>query len=178
MSYATIKALHLIFVISWFAALFYMIRLFIYHTETKTKEEPAKSILADQYKLMQRRLWYIIGTPAMILTILFGTLMVIQNPILIKTGWFHIKLGFIIVLLIYHFVSHKIFSDLQKDKIKWSSTGLRIWNEVATLLMVIIVFVVVLKSSMDWIYGVIGFFGVALLLMAGIKIYKALRNKQ
>lgn len=177
MSYATIKALHLIFVISWFAGLFYMIRLFIYHTETKTKEEPAKTILTDQYKLMQRRLWYIITTPAMILTIVFGTWMIIENSTLLKARWFHIKLGFIIVLLIYHFISHKIFLDLQKDKIKWSSTGLRIWNEVATLLMVTIVFIVVLKSSMDWIYGVIGFFGVALLLMAGIKIYKALRNR-
>ena len=98
MIYPTIKALHIIFVVSWFAGLFYMVRLFIYHTETKDKSEEEARILGDQYKIMERKLWYIITTPAMVLTVLFGTWMLFLNPYLLSQPWMHIKLTFNVLL--------------------------------------------------------------------------------
>ena len=177
MDLATVKALHIIFVVSWFAGLFYIVRLFIYHTEAQVKVEPDRKILSEQYKIMESKLWWIITTPAMVLTIVFGTWMIILVPSYIHAGWMHIKLTFVALLLVYHFVCQKILFDLKKDTFKWKSNGLRIWNEVATLALVAIVFIVVLKDALNWIKGTIGFFAVAIGLMIGIKIYKRLRKK-
>lgn len=177
MNFDTVKALHIIFVVSWFAGLFYIVRLFIYHTEAQKREEPAKGILSEQFEMMEKRLWWIITTPAMILTIVFGIWMLYLIPAYLITGWMHAKLGFVFLLLIYHFTCQKIMADMKKGKFNWKSTGLRIWNEVATLALVAIVFLVVYKNSMDWIKGTIGFFGVAILLMILIKLYKRLRTK-
>lgn len=177
MNFDTVKALHIIFVVSWFAGLFYIVRLFIYHIEAQQREEPAKGILSEQFEMMEKRLWWIITTPAMILTIVFGIWMLYLIPAYLITGWMHAKLGFVFLLLIYHFTCQKIMLDMKKGKFKWKSTGLRIWNEVATLALVAIVFLVVYKNSMDWIKGTIGFFGVAILLMILIKLYKRLRTK-
>jgi putative membrane protein len=177
MSYTVFKALHIIFMVSWFAGLFYIIRLFIYHTEAQDKGEQEKKILGAQFKIMERKLWWIITTPAMILTVLFGTLMIIENPPLLKMGWMHLKLTFVVLLLVYHFLSQKIMKQLDKDIFSWSSNQLRLWNEVATLALVAIVFLVVMKNSLNWIYGTIGFFAVAVALMIAIKIYKRVRKK-
>ena len=174
--YDIAKSLHIIFMVSWFAGLFYIVRLFIYHTEAESKDEQQKNILQQQYKIMEKRLWYIITWPAMIGTILFGVWMLIVNPELLKFGFMHIKLAFVFILITYHFTCHKIYKDLQHDYIKLTSGKLRIWNEVATLLLVSIVFIIILKSSLNWIYGVLGFFGVAILLMLGIKLYKKTRK--
>ncbi len=176
MELATVKALHIIFVVSWFAGLFYIVRLFIYHTEAQQKEEPARQILSTQFEIMERKLWWIITTPAMILTVVFGTWMIVLVPSYLQMGWMHIKLTFVAILLIYHFVCQKILFDLKKGKYNWSSNGLRIWNEVATLALVAIVFLAVMKDSLNWIKGTIGFFAVAIGLMIGIKIYKRLRK--
>lgn len=177
MDFDTVKALHIIFVVSWFAGLFYIVRLFIYHTEAQEREEPAKGILSAQFELMEKRLWWIITTPAMILTLTFGIWMLFLIPAYLLTGWMHAKLGFVLLLLVYHFVCQKIMFDLRKGKYKWKSNGLRIWNEVATLALVAIVFLVVYKNSMDWIKGTLGFFGVAITLMILIKLYRRLRTK-
>jgi putative membrane protein len=177
MDFDTVKALHIIFVVSWFAGLFYIVRLFIYHTEAQGRDETAKQILSDQFEIMEKRLWWIITTPAMILTIIFGVWMLCLIPAYLLTGWMHAKLGFVGLLLIYHFVCQKIMFDMKKGKFNWRSNGLRIWNEVATLALVAIVFLVVYKNSMDWIKGTVGFFGVAILLMILIKLYKRLRKK-
>ena len=175
--YDYIKALHLIFVITWFAGLFYIVRLFIYHSETKEMDEPKASILQEQYKLMSRRLWYIITWPAMILTTVFGVWMLVENSWFLKQGFFHLKLGFVLVLYVYHFASHLIFRQLQRNEIRYSSTKLRIWNEIATLLLVAIVFLIVLQSSLKFVWGTVGFFLVGILLMLGIKLYKKIRGK-
>ena len=177
MDYNAVKALHIIFVVSWFAGLFYIVRLFIYHTEAQEKEEVAKKILSDQYQIMEKKLWWIITTPAMVLTVVFGTWMLILNPGLLDQSWMHIKLTFVALLLTYHFVCQKIMNDLKKGVFKWKSNGLRMWNEVATLALVAIVFLVELKDNLDWIKGTLGFFGVAIGLMIGIKIYKKIRSK-
>lgn len=176
MNFDTIKALHIIFVISWFAGLFYIVRLFIYHTEAQERAELEKKVLSDQFEIMESRLWWIITTPAMILALIFGAWMLILAPGYLQMGWMHIKLAFVGVLLIYHFVCQKIMTDMKKGEFKWKSNGLRIWNEVATLCLVAIIFLVTLRDSMNWIKGTVGFFAVAIGLMLGIKLYKRIRN--
>ncbi|MCR9171850.1 MAG: protoporphyrinogen oxidase HemJ [bacterium] len=175
--YPTFKALHIIFVVSWFAGLFYIVRLFIYHTEAQTREGEAKKILSDQFEIMEKRLWWIITTPAMILTIVTATLMLISVPAWLEQGWMHIKLSFVFILLIYHFVCQKIMMDMKKGQFKWKSNGLRIWNEVATLVLVAIAFLVTMRGSLNWIKGTVGFFAVAIGLMIAIKMYKRSRSK-
>lgn len=177
MSYTVLKALHIIFMVSWFAGLFYIVRLFIYHTEAQEKSEQERTILSAQFKIMERKLWWIITTPAMILTVVFGTWMLIENPALLKVGWMHIKLTFIVLLLSYHFICQKLMKKLERNEFSWSSNQLRLWNEVATLTLVAIVFLVIMKNSLNWIYGTVGFFATAVALMIGIKIYKRYRNK-
>lgn len=177
MDLATVKALHIIFVVSWFAGLFYMVRLFIYHVEAQQKGPEEKRILSAQFEVMERKLWYIITTPAMVLTILFGVWMLILFPTYLQFGWMHLKLAFVFLLLIYHFICQKIMRDFKYGTFRWSSTQLRLWNELATLFLVIIVFLVVLKDSLNWIKGTIGFFAVGVALMIAVKMYKRLREK-
>ena len=173
----TVKALHIIFVVSWFAGLFYIVRLFIYHTEAQQKEAISRKILSEQFEVMEKKLWWIITTPAMVLTLIFGIWMLFLNPTYyLSAPWMHLKLAFVGMLLIYHFVCQKIMNDLKKGVFNWKSNGLRIWNEVATLALVAIVFLVVMKDSFNWIKGTIGFFAVAIGLMLGIKMYKRLRK--
>ena len=177
MSFAVIKSLHLIFMVSWFAGLFYIVRLFIYHTEAQSKSEGEKNVLSEQFIIMEKKLWWIITTPAMILTIVFGVTMLILEPFYLKMGWMHIKLSFVALLLVYHFVSQRILFQLKNNKFNWTSNRLRIWNELATLCLVAIIFLAVLKNELNWIKGTVGFFAVAIGLMIGIKIYKRSRRK-
>ena len=176
-SYNIIKSLHIIFMVSWFAGLFYIVRLFIYYVEADKKESEEKRILQNQYKIMQKRLWYIIAWPSMVLTVVFGTWLLILVPGWLSQGFMHVKLTFAFLLLIYHLICHKVFSNLQKEVGSYTSGKLRIWNEVATLFLVAIVFIIELKDSLNWVYGVVGFFSVAILLMLGIKMYKKYRSK-
>lgn len=175
-TFQVVKSLHIIFMVSWFAGLFYIVRLYIYHSEAQQKIDTERKILSSQFEIMEKKLWWIITTPAMILTLVFGIWMLVLVPEYLKMGWMHIKLSFIVVLLVYHFVCQKILFDLKKQRFKWSSNGLRIWNELATLVLVAVVFLVVVKDQLNWIKGTIGFFAVAIGLMLGIKIYKRLRS--
>ncbi len=177
MNFLYIKALHIIFVITWFAGLFYIVRLFIYHTEAEDKEEPAKSILQTQYKLMSKRLWYIITWPSGILATVFGLWMLFSSPSYLTFGWMHVKLSFVFALFFYHGACHKIFLQLQNDIVKYTSFKLRLWNEVATILLFAIVFIVVLKN-INWVWGVIGIILFGVLLMLSIKLYKNIRAKK
>lgn len=175
--YNYIKALHLIFVITWFAGLFYIVRLFVYHTEAKDKPEPDQSILIRQYQLMQYRLWYIITFPSAVLATVFAIILLVLNPALLQMGWMHIKLFFVLLLWLYHLKCHQIFLQLQKNITKNSSQFFRMWNEVATLILFSVIFLVTLKSTFNWIFGVVGLFALAILLMLGIKLYKRIREK-
>jgi putative membrane protein len=149
-----------------------MVRLFIYHTETKEKSELEAKILSEQYKIMEKKLWFIITTPAMILTVVFGLWMLLKNDALLKQPWMHIKLSFVVLLLIYHFLCQRIMNQLKRNEIRWTSTKLRLWNELATLFLVAIVFLVELQTTLDWVKGTVGFFLVGILLMIAVKIYK------
>lgn len=175
--YNYIKALHLIFVITWFAGLFYIPRLFIYHIEASQKPEPEKGILGNQFKLMTRRLWYIITWPSAILATFFAVWLLILAPTWLQMPWMHVKLGFVLLLFIYHGKCHHIFLQLQRDEVKWTSNQMRIWNEGSTLILFAVVFLVILKDAFNWIYGVIGILLLAIMLMLGIKLYKRLRSK-
>ena len=177
MSYLYLKALHIIFVTTWFAALFYIFRLFIYHTEALEKEEPEKSILSAQLAIMTKRLWFIIGWPSAVLTLIFGTLLIITEPSWLKMPFMHIKLGFVFTLYLYHFACHKLFLQLQSGVAKYSSTQLRIFNELATLILFAVVFLIVLKNQLSWIWGTLGLISFAVILMMAIKLYKKFRKK-
>ena len=130
--YNYIKSLHLIFVITWFAGLFYIPRIFIYHIEASLKSSPEKEILGTQLKLMAKRLWYIITWPSAILAILFGIWLLALAPYWFEQPWMHAKLGFVVLLIMYHLKTHLIFKELQKNQIKYTSNFMRIWNEGAT----------------------------------------------
>lgn len=177
-SFETFKSLHLVFMVSWFAGLFYMPRLFVYHVEALAKEEPEKSILCNQFKIMQRRLWYIITWPACLLTLVFGIAMLIKVPAFAGMSWMHLKLFFVLLLFLYHLHLGRIFRKIQKDNYHGSSMKLRFINEVATILLIAIVFVVVYKDLLNWIYGVLGILGIALVLTLAIARYKKNREKK
>lgn len=180
MEYNYIKALHLIFVITWFAGLFYIVRLFVYHAEAKEKPQPEQDILIKQYQLMQYRLWYIITWPSAILASIFAYWMLFFTDIgsaWLTQPWMHVKLVFVLLLYIYHIKCHQIFKQLQKNEVKHSSNFFRIWNEGATLILFAIVFLVILKSAINWIFGVIGIFVFSILIMVGFRFYKRIREK-
>lgn len=172
MDYLWLKSLHIIFVITWFAGLFYIVRLFIYQREAQDKPANEKDVLTAQFKIMSRRLWYGITWPSAIVTLILATSLLWMNPAWLKEGWMQIKLGLVFLLYLYHFQCHRIFRQLQKDTYRLTSMQLRIFNEVATLFLFAIVFLVVLKSNTDWLKGLGGLIGLAILLMLGIKIYK------
>jgi putative membrane protein len=174
--YLYLKALHIIFIVTWFAGLFYIVRLFIYHVEANEKPEPEKSILINQFKIMSKRLWYGITWPSFVLTIILAVWLLVNQPVFLKMPWMHIKLTFVVLLIIYHFLNQGLYSQLQRDVIKYSSNQLRIWNEVATLILVPVVFLVVLKNTTDWVYGLIGLVVFAIAIMSAIKIYAKIRN--
>ena len=175
--YNYIKALHLIFVVTWFAGLFYIPRLFIYHIEAAQKASPEREILTKQLQLMTKRLWNIITWPSAILCTLFAIILLVLNPGLMQQAWMHVKLGFVALLWIYQLRNHTIYTQLQRDEIKYTSNYMRIWNEGATLILFAVIFLVVLKSAVNWVFGVVGILVLGVLLMLGIKFYKRIREK-
>ena len=170
--YNYIKSLHLIFVITWFAGLFY-----IYHIEATKKTATEKQILTAQLKIMAKRLWFIITWPSAILAIIFGSWLLVLAPYWLEQPWMHAKLGFVALLIIYQLKTHFIFKELQADKIKYSSNFMRIWNEGATLILFAVVFLVLLKSTLNMACGMLGLVGLAVVLMLGIKLYKKTRSE-
>ena len=177
MAYNYIKAIHIIFMVSWMAGLFYIVRLFIYHTEANGRPDNERLILQRQFQVMESKLWNIITTPAMILTVLAGAVMLYLNPALFSMGWMQIKLLFVTGLLAYHFKCQTIIKQLKQEKYYWSSTHLRIWNEVATIFLVAIVFLVILKNAVNWVYGLVGLLLFSIIIMSAVKIYKYYRTK-
>ncbi len=174
--YNYIKALHIIFIVTWFSGLFYIVRLFVYHAEAADKPEPAKTILENQYRVMIRRLWLGITWPSAILTLIFGPWMWWMMGSL--PTWLLVKLCFVLGLYGYHFSLHHIYRQQMRGVFTWSSQRLRIWNEVATVFLVAIVMLATVKDSMSWARGLIGLFLFVVLLMGAIRIYKKIRMKK
>lgn len=137
----------------------------------------AYQVLHEQFMLMERRLWWMITTPAMCITVASALVMLYLSPGLLGQGWMHIKLAFVLGLLFYHFKSQQIMKRLAAQKSTWTSAQLRLWNEVSTIILFAIVFLVIFRSAIDWIYGVLGLVGLAMLLMILIKVYKRYRSR-
>ena len=172
--YLYVKAIHIIFIVTWFAGLFYMPRLLIYTVEAIEKKSLENQILIDQLKLMQRRLWFGITWPSAILTLIFGSWMLYLFGSF--PNWLIIKLLFVAGLYIYQILTHIIFKQQLLNVFKYSSMQLRIWNEVATLFLVAIVFLVVVKDGLVWTQALGGLFAFILVLLGAIKIYKKIRK--
>jgi protoporphyrinogen IX oxidase len=176
-AYKYVLAVHIIFVVCWMAGLFYIVRLFIYHTEAQEKPEPEKSILSAQFEVMERRLWNVITVPSMIIVLAAGITMLIMVPGWLKDTWLHVKLTFVIVLIAYHYICQAKIKQMRNGVFKWKSTQLRLWNELATLLLFVIVICAVVKDQVNWPYTILGMIVLVFLLMAGVKIYKYFRDK-
>ena len=175
MDLLTAKALHIIGFTCWFAGLFYGVRLFVYHAEASDRPSSERDVLLPHLELMQSRLWNIITVPAMWVTLLAGVSMIYQRGVL--EPWLHVKLTLVLLLVIYHLVSGRIRRRQRARSSGWSSRGLRIWNEVATLLLVAIVFLAVKKDTLSMWGAVGGLLILGVVLMLGIRIYRALRKE-
>lgn len=173
-----ILPLHIIFVVTWFAGLFYIVRLFIYHTEAEKKPEPERTILQSQFKIMEKRLWYGITWPSAIITYVLGFTLLWNRYGFSVPSWLLIKLCFVFGLTLYQIQNQVIFSNLQKNKIKWSSIKLRMWNELATVFLVVIVFIVTLKDMISFLWGAIGILLFGFALWGAIMIYRKGRTKK
>lgn len=171
--YNYIKALHIIFIVTWFSGMFYIVRLFIYNTEAADKGDLEKSILRKQFTIMIRRLWLGITWPSAIITLIFGlwlTWLLGSIP-----DWLWIKLCFVLALYAYHFSIQLVYRQQMKGIFNYSSLHLRIWNEVATIFLVSIVMLVVVKQSISLLWGLTGILLLSIMLFSAIKIYKHLR---
>lgn len=180
--YSYLKALHIIFIVTWFAGMFYIVRLFVYNTEANSKQEPEKSILKKQFSIMIKRLWLGITWPSAILTLILGPWVMLNGNwdrvLMDESGkWLLIKLVFVVLLYVYHFTLHSIYKQEAKGIFRYSSQQLRIWNEVATVLLVPIVMLATVKSSVSWLWGLVGLIGFVIVLMSAIKIYKSFRKE-
>jgi putative membrane protein len=178
MFYLIAKALHVVGFVSWFAGLFYISRLYIYDVEAEDRDPAARRVLQEQLRMMQRRLWYGITWPAMIVTMIFGGWMVgLRLLDGIPLGmWLHIKLTLVAGLVGYHLLCGRIRKQLAAGTCRWSSQGLRVWNEIATLFLVAIVFVAVLKSGLSLLWAVVGLVLFAATLMVAIRVYRRVRQ--
>lgn len=174
--YNYIKALHIIFIVTWFSGLFYIVRLFVYNTEAGEKNEPEKSILRKHFTVMIKRLWFGITWPSAVLTLIFGPWMWIQLNAL--PNWLLIKLFFVAALYVYHFTLHIIYKQQMKGVFTYSSQQLRIWNEVATIFLVAIVMLAVVKQNISVVWGLVGLILFVIVLMSAIKIYKHIRKRK
>jgi putative membrane protein len=177
MTFLYLKAVHIIFIVTWFAGLFYMPRLLVYLTEANEKSEPEKTILTKQLTLMASRLWFGITWPSAIITLGLGASLLVNQPQFLQQGFMHIKLALVFFLYGYHFSLQYIFNKIKKGIYQYSSQQLRMWNEVSTLFLISIVFIIVLKSALSMVWGVAGLLFVTILILAGIKIYRKYRRR-
>ena len=175
MLYTILKAVHIIFMVSYFAGIFYLVRLFVYYKDTDEFEETKRNILREQYVFMARRLWNIITVPAGIIMLGTGLTLIFLNDGLMKTPWFHLKLTFLLGLAMYHYWCWKKVLQIKKlegNVLPIKNIKLRQANEIATFLLFLVVFTVILKSSIIdyWWQLIVGFFVLVLLIMTTVKL--------
>ena len=180
--YPYLKALHIIFVVTWFAGLFYMPRLFIYATEAGDRSEAEKKILRKQFAIMMKRLWYGITWPSAVITMVLGIWVLFRGGwdaiLFAEAGrWLLLKLIFVILLYLYQFSLQHIFRQEMRGEFRYTSQQLRMWNEVATVFLIAIVMLVVVKQSISFVWGIIGLFAFIFLLLGSIAVYKRIRGK-
>lgn len=177
MAYYWFKAFHIIGIVVWFAGLFYLVRLFVYHAEAQEKPEPAQSILKKQYELMEKRLYNIITTPGMLVTVAMAIGLISTEPEILKSGWLHIKLLFVALLLIYHFWCGRIMKQLEKGENNWNGQKFRALNEAPTLLLVVIVLLAIFKNNLPLDITTWLIVGLVVLMAASIQYYAKIRRQ-
>jgi protoporphyrinogen IX oxidase len=181
-SYLYLKAIHIIFIVTWFAGLFYFPRLLIYNTEANEKETAVKNALQQQYSLMMKRLWFGITWPSAILTLILGTTVMLKanwDKVLFTPAgnWLLVKLVFVVLLYVYHFSLQALFFQQRKGVFRYSSQQLRFWNEVATIFLVAIVLLATVKQTLSWVYGIAALIAFIIILVIAIRIYKKVRER-
>jgi putative membrane protein len=177
MAYSWFKAFHIIGIVVWFAGLFYLVRLFIYHVEANQEPEPASTILKNQYQIMEKRLYNIITTPGMLLTVAMAIGLLTTEPEVLKQTWLHVKLGFVVLLLGYHHYCKRLMKQLAVDECRWSSQQLRALNEAPSLMLVVIVLLAVFKDNLPtditvWVIG-----AMIIAMVATIQLYAKKRRQ-
>ena len=175
MLYTIIKAVHIIFMVSYFAGIFYLVRLFVYYKDTDEFEENKKQVLREQYVFMARRLWNIITVPAGVIMLVSGIALIILNFGLMKTPWFHLKLTFLVGLAAYHYWCWKKvlqIKGLDGNMLPIANIKLRQANEIATFILFLVVFTVILKSMVIsfWWQLIVGFIVLVALIMMTVKL--------
>ncbi len=173
--YLYVKAFHIIFIVTWFAGLFYIVRLFIYNREAQDQPEVERIVLQKQFSIMIRRLWLGITWPSCILTVILGTWLTILLGSI--PGWLFIKIVLVFGLLLYHLSLHWIYLQQKKGIFKFTSAQLRMWNELATLFLIAIVLLVVAHSQMTFPWFVGGMLVFTTLLVVATLIYKKIRTR-
>ncbi len=177
MAYYWFKAFHLIGVVVWFAGLFYLVRLFVYHAEAAQEQEPAQTILKKQYEIMEKRLYHIITTPGMVVTVAMAIGLLITEPEVLKDSWLHIKLAFVAALLVYHFYCGRIMRRLAAGQCNWTGQQFRALNEAPTVLLVAIVLLAVFKNNLPTDITVWGIFAMIIVMAASIQLYAKKRRQ-
>ena len=140
-TYLLFKSLHLISVISWMAGLLYLPRIFVYHSQNNTQQ-----IISEVFKVMEKKLFFYIMTPAMILSWVFGLILIHEIGFgQLGQKWMILKLIFVVILTLYHFYLGRILGQFKLDMNKHSHKFYRYINEIPTLLLILIIFVVIFK---------------------------------
>jgi protoporphyrinogen IX oxidase len=176
MNYLWFKAFHIIGVVVWFAGLFYLVRLFVYHVEANDQPEPARTILQQQYALMEKRLYNLITTPGLILTVVMAIALVITAPDLLKEWWLHAKLAFVLATVVYHYYCGRVMKQMAAGKFSWNAQQLRGLNEVPTVFLVIIVLLAVFKNNLPTNITAWGTLGLIVAMAATIQLYARKRR--
>jgi putative membrane protein len=176
-AYFWFKAFHIIGVVVWFAGLFYLVRLFIYHVEANQEPEPASTILKKQYQIMEKRLYNIITTPGMVVTVAMAIGLLISQPEALHERWLHIKLLFVAFLVGYHFYCGMLLKQLSQERCNWGSQQLRALNEAPTVLLLVIVLLAVFKNTLPTDITTLGVIGLVIAMAATIHFYAKKRKR-
>lgn len=147
MAYYWYKAFHIVGFVTWFGGLFYLPRLFIYHQEANEKPEPARTILQEQFQIMEKRLYSIIMTPGMLVTIAMAIGLITTTPDVLHETWLHVKIALVLGLIGYHHYCKRLMKQLAANECKWNSQQLRAINEVPTVFLVLIVMLGIFKNG-------------------------------
>lgn len=178
MAYYWLKTFHIIGVVVWFAGLFYLVRLFVYHQEARQKDSPEREILERQYSIMEGRLLNIITTPGMLVTLCTAGGLLYVLPEYLKQGWMHAKLTFVLCLVLYHVICMKLMRSIQAGRCAWSAQRFRAFNELPTLLLVAVVMLVVFKGAFPTEASVWLMFGLIVSMVAAIQLYAKRRRQR
>ncbi|TAG47113.1 MAG: protoporphyrinogen oxidase HemJ [Runella slithyformis] len=170
------KAFHIVGAVAWFAGLFYLVRMFVYHVEADQKPEALREPFKEQFGLMEARVYQVICNPAMMLTWTCGLVMTFLNPAYWQMGWFHVKFALLLLLTAYHLWCKYTIGQLKQGKKPFTSFQFRLLNELPTLFLVSIVLLGVLQNMLNFFYAFGGVLAFGVLLVFFAKWYRKSRE--